>query len=663
MAEEINLIVNVEGGGEGKKTVADVRKELEDAKKAADSLSTGLTDGLKTAGASAGSLKSQLKAMMLELGTLDESSPRFKQLTKDAGELKDRIGDISQKVNALSSDTKKLDALVGVGSAIAGGFQAASGAAALFGSDNKKVEESIKNIIAVQGILNGVQQVGQFLTAKGIVQDGLAATARLLLTGTTVKQTTAQIALNGAMIANPIGIIIVAVAALTAGIIWLVKNMELAIVVLKAMFGLSSEIEQQEITSAKERAKRNQAETDAHRERLKQITAERDARIDAADKQISALELEKETLEANGKSSADITVKILEAEKEKTLAVLDANREKLASWVTYYTNLQIISGQSVEDFKASQKAQGRDLDLFQQKADELIKQNEDSVQRSENNITKFKREQSEERQAVNQKAFEEAEKLRPAEIERLAKEAEAQLEFDAMIRQRGYDADALFNERIAEEKAAREEAEFDALEASIDAENRLRDEQAALDEQRQKAKLDAAKTLAKTTIDLASTVFTLVNRFGKQDEESKLKRAKRQFEINKALAISEATTSTINGVMNALAEKSILPAPLSTIAKAINVASIVAAGAENVAKITASQFNSGAASPSTGSGSSGGGDVSGAIGNLGNQEPQVKAINAGSTFLNAEPQKVYVVESDITTKQNGIKAIVAEATF
>ena len=96
MAEDVILKVGVEGTGQGEQKIK--------------------------------SLKAQLKEMKNELLSMDEGSDAFKKLSAEAGALEDKIGDVNQKVKALSSDTKKLGALVGVGSAIAGGFRAAQGA-------------------------------------------------------------------------------------------------------------------------------------------------------------------------------------------------------------------------------------------------------------------------------------------------------------------------------------------------------------------------------------------------------------------------------------------------------------------------------------------------------------------------------------------------------
>ena len=102
MAEEVILKVGVQGTGEGETKIK--------------------------------SLKAQLKEMKNELLSMEEGSDAFKKLSAEAGALEDKIGDVNARVKRFASDTRKLDQLVGVGTAIAGGFQAASGALALFGA-------------------------------------------------------------------------------------------------------------------------------------------------------------------------------------------------------------------------------------------------------------------------------------------------------------------------------------------------------------------------------------------------------------------------------------------------------------------------------------------------------------------------------------------------
>jgi hypothetical protein len=313
------------------------------------------------------SLKAQLKEMKNELLGLDEGSDRFKQLSKAAGELTDKIGDVNQKVNALSSDTRKLDALVGAGSAIAGGFQAASGAMALFGSDSKKVEESIKNIIAVQGVLNGVQQVSQFLTAKGIIQDKLAMIAMGAKAALLKVVTAAQWLWNAAVTANPIGLIIVGVAALGTGIYLLVKNIKSVIAVFSdwknvalALLGpigwiliYMNEMDKAEKALGSTREKQSKANTEQYNKRMAEIKAERAEQEKAHTDRQEQFDRQIARYEAEGKSSYALRLQKLEDIKAEKEAILQSNKDIIAATVDRYTVEAQLRGKSLEEFLAS----------------------------------------------------------------------------------------------------------------------------------------------------------------------------------------------------------------------------------------------------------------------------------------------------------------------
>lgn len=648
MAEEVILKVGVEGTGDGETKIK--------------------------------SLKTQLKELKNELSTLDEKDPKFKKLSREAGELQDRIGDVNDKVKALASDTKRLDALVGVGSAIAGGFQAAQGAMALFGSDSEKVTKAIQNVIAVQGILNGVQQVGQFITAKGIVQDGIASAALVAKTGVLKAVTAAQWLWNAAITANPIGLIIAGVAALTGGIYLLIKGLKDGTISIKDLtkwilyainpltalyelyklfWGEEAEANKEREREAKRRAEETAKETAAHKERLKQIREERDARIAAADKNIKALELEKNTLEANGESSAAVTQKILEAELEKTKAVLDGNTQRLQSWITYYTNLALINGQSEEEFKAQMKGRGIDLDSLHEQALAQIQENQNAVQYAENAITKFKREQGEARSEEAQKEADRLKAIADKERADAEKAAQDQLELD----RENYEAyqDLIKNRKqfLIDEEQRRLDAEFDLMEAQIDRENAARDQQEQLENERRARNLKSAENFANTSINLVNTVFALTNKLGKQDEEGKEKRAKRQFQINKALQLGLAVMDGYKAITASLAQAPVAIGPIPNPAGIASLAFAATTAALNIAKIASATYG-GSGSSSTGTTAP---NIGSATEGAGNTTPNITPIQAGSTFLNPEPQKVFVVESDITDTQKGVKAIVAEATF
>lgn len=201
MAENINIKVLIDAA-DSAKTIQETKKALRD---------------LKTA------------ALQVEEGT-----QAFTDITTAAGQLQDRIGDLSATTKYLGDDLKNLKGLASIGQGIAGGFAVAQGAAALFGSENKKVEESILKVQSALSLLQGVQAIGEVLQKESaatlFIQNGLRKTAITLTSEQAVAEaaeavaagtaTVAQRALNAAMNANPVmalvAVLAVAVTALYA---------------------------------------------------------------------------------------------------------------------------------------------------------------------------------------------------------------------------------------------------------------------------------------------------------------------------------------------------------------------------------------------------------------------------------------------------------------
>jgi hypothetical protein len=704
MAEEINLIVNVEGSVEGKRTIADVRKEIIETKKEAEGLGTKLNEGINQAETKTVSLKAQLRAMKVELLSLDEGSAEFKKLSRDAAELEDKIGDVNARVKALSSDTKRLDALIGVGTGIAGAFQAAQGAMALFGSDSKKVEEAIKNIIAVQGILNGVQTVSNLLQKEHIVGVYARVAVEKTAQALTKTWTAVQWALNAAMIANPIGLIIAGVAALGAGIYFLIKGLkegsigfkELAKWILYVMFPLSALYEvykkfwSDEAMANKAREKAAAERTAQFKKELQEIRDKRAEEAKAfADKQ-TQFDLDIARADAEGKSVQKLKELKLQAILDEKKAIYQANIDIVNATIKRYEIEAQLRGKSLDEFL---KSVGINKEATEKSLREQLTFQEQAIFSAETDVIAIKNTSNKKQVDDTKKKIEEqieAERQRLINLQEQENDYFAQLEkaetdffdsklskrdkelqdvndyyFDLIERGKQFGADTAILEEAQREQQLEINARYDKLEADAEIAElkRVDEEQKKLDEQQraiQESKFKSAQNFAKASIDLAQTVFTITNKLGKQDEESRTKRAKRQFELSKTLSIAEATISTINGVVNALSEKSILPAPFSTILRASNAIAIAAAGAANVAKIASQSFEGGGGGADA---SLGGGDVSASLGSLSSAEPQVNPVQSGSTLLNQEPQKVYVVESDITNVQKKVSAIEAEATF
>jgi hypothetical protein len=214
------------------------------------------------------------------------------------------------------------------------------------------------------------------------------------------------------------------------------------------------------------------------------------------------------------------------------------------------------------------------------------------------------------------------------ELEKLQQDAIAQIEKDAR-----------------EKKAAEEKAELDR-------------------------KVKIAEDYSNSINNLAETAFVLAERFGKQDEVSKEKRAKRQFAVQKAMQLSLAI---IDGFKAAQASIAQFP-PVTPIGIAALIATISASVA-NVAKIASTQYGS----KSSGGGGGGGTDVSTMAGGGGTatgggtpsfslfgQGNNMNTTGAAQDVENNNNQltvKAVVVESDVTSTQNKVKKMQENATL
>lgn len=183
------------------------------------------------------SLKAQLREMKTALAEMElagkGNTEEFRKLSIEAGELEDQIGDISARVKALASDTKKLDAVMEAVTALAGGFAAAQGAIALFGSESEEVNLVLQKVSGAMAILQGVQAVMNALnkdSALSVIFFSKAQKTKTVATvaataattaeaGATVAATTATKAWTVALLANPIFIIGAVIVAATTAII------------------------------------------------------------------------------------------------------------------------------------------------------------------------------------------------------------------------------------------------------------------------------------------------------------------------------------------------------------------------------------------------------------------------------------------------------------
>lgn len=241
-----------------KQRYRDIKRERKAEAKEVNQSIKLLNDSIKaykTLHGQSGKVVQQLRAMRERLMEMEDAgefgTQAFMDLAIAAGKLEDQIGDTQQRIRILASDTKVMDAAMGLGDGLAGGFYVATSGAELFGGELEGLQQAFYKVQAAMSVLSGTQQVYNALQKDSAVAvvfgNGLeevkqkrlqksAALERLYniqkatgtrLTGahaaTTGLWTKAQWKLNAAMAANPIGVVVAGLLVLGAAIYGIIK--------------------------------------------------------------------------------------------------------------------------------------------------------------------------------------------------------------------------------------------------------------------------------------------------------------------------------------------------------------------------------------------------------------------------------------------------------
>lgn len=164
-------------------------------------------------------VKEQMQQAALAGGVL---GAEYLKLKERAGKLDDTIKDVSNDIKNAGSDTRGIDNVVGSITALAGGFSAVQGAAALFGDESEDLQKALLKVNAAMALATGLQQVANATTEQGSLTRiaDTAATygqiaAQKIYTFVTGKATAATTLFKVALAATGIGLVIVGLLALS----------------------------------------------------------------------------------------------------------------------------------------------------------------------------------------------------------------------------------------------------------------------------------------------------------------------------------------------------------------------------------------------------------------------------------------------------------------
>ena len=189
--------------------------------------------------------KQELKECKDALQQLDPATQEYADTMARASELTHLLADQQEMIKYSSADIgDQLNNIRGIASNLAAGYSAVNAAMGLFGSENEEVAQALLKVQQAMALVQGLQGIDGFIKrTKGLSQSmGLVTKATQANTVATKASATAsaqdaaakgveatatagvvpaQLSLNAAMEANPIGFIIGLIAALVTGIMLL----------------------------------------------------------------------------------------------------------------------------------------------------------------------------------------------------------------------------------------------------------------------------------------------------------------------------------------------------------------------------------------------------------------------------------------------------------
>lgn len=596
------------------------------------------SDTVEQAEAKTKSLKAQLREMkaLLASGTLDEKS--FQRLAAEAGELQDRIQDVSNTVRNLASDGKTLDGIVGVTEGIVGGFAAVQGITALVGEENEDLNKTIVKIQSSIALLNGLQAINNTLQQQSAamlfltnVQTKALAAGQTFLTLTTMKSVAATYALRAALIASGIGAIVVLVAALA---------------------GAFSDVGDEVKLSTEEIAKFNEKLSETSDLMMKDVDR--------------STEVYKAKLKLNGGTNQELIKQDIEALKQKQQILRD--------------EAQYVKGTAIEKQAAIAKINEKGLELGRQitlKEIEIQQLAKDEADKLREKQAQANEKAKEERKREKDKELEEQKRIN-AEKERLEKEHQKKIQ-DIIFEAKRFIAMSLLNERDKEYKDLFDEYQkkLEIVKGNQEAElllneeweikrQEIQDKYLLIGAQKEKEiktkQLEDEKTVAdqktkqleaeqQAKISILNDTYNGINALG----ETLLGQQYKQTAIGKTLALAQIATDTAIAISSLV--KNSEANPTNALTGGISGAVQFASGFARItaAILKAKSVLSGGNASAGGSSSSGGGQVNTLPSRPDAFIPQRETDN-GVT-------RVYVLENDISTAQQRVARIKENATI
>lgn len=206
MAEKIYSI-SLEGKDNLSNTLKSVKNNIEGVGKSTSQLDR-ISERFNKIENSTAPLKKRLRELQMMIAQMNfdgmTDNDVFVRMTAKAAEMRDALGDASQAVRLMSSDTAKLDATIEAMQGLAGVAGVAAGAIGLLGTDNEDLQRAMLKVQSAIAVMNGVQQIANVLNKDSILMLKLKDFWSKAVAKDTAKQTSSTIANNTITKANTV---------------------------------------------------------------------------------------------------------------------------------------------------------------------------------------------------------------------------------------------------------------------------------------------------------------------------------------------------------------------------------------------------------------------------------------------------------------------------
>ena len=623
------------------------------------------------------SLKAELRETIQQLQQTDLGSAQFDALNQKAAALKDRMTEVNEQVAVFATGSK---------------YEAVSNSLGEIGAGLRDMD--------FDRVSNGAKLFAQ--TSKAITfKDAI---------GSLKQMGSAFVSIGKTILTNPLFLIVAVVGAIIAAVIALLDELGILKVIFKAVgdaigfviqqlkdfldwMGLTSyaaedaaakQAEAQEKIAQSHADKRAKV-TDAydHEIRLAQIagkdTVEMErqkqyAIIKTSEQQIESLRLQMEAMRAAGTLTKEKADEIRKAITDLKTGIREASQE-----------IQVINATDVADNNAANEKKAADNQAAakaaadrrkQEKADRLAALR--AIQDAETELIKDAQlKEYEENRIKYERLIADTltnEKLLQTEKDKLAFALkQQQLAAELALDKKYLDEKTALEKEAADKKAELAETQKQAVIAGAE-EMAKKNQEIAAKEVEEAAKAAEQKATIEqqyrdSVVALSEGIFAISNSLGKQDEKSKEERAKRQFNIQKAMNLAMAVIDGHKAITASLAQA---PLAIGAVPSPVGIASLtfaIATTAANIAKIASARYGGGASGGGGGapSGAGGGGSMP-SMGGMqqGPQTPQMNLNNSQQQTAqsNSKRDKVMVVDyHDIQDKGNELQMMNNKVTL